>query len=65
MMSNAQQAVVEVEAQLFRDHPEVVDAGLYRLLGDACQAGGADPTAARRLDRQQRQANLLRQDRQQ
>ena len=29
---NAQQAVVEVEAQLFRGHPEVVDADLADYL---------------------------------
>jgi retron-type reverse transcriptase len=30
---NAQQAVVEVEAQLFRGHPEVVDADLADYFG--------------------------------
>jgi hypothetical protein len=32
---NAQQAVVEVEKQLFRGHPEVVDADLADYLDDA------------------------------
>ncbi|HET7165718.1 MAG TPA: hypothetical protein VFI94_11295, partial [Pseudolabrys sp.] len=42
---NAQQAVVEVEAQLFRGHPEVVDADLADYFGSIPHAvnGGRNP----------------------
>jgi retron-type reverse transcriptase len=40
---NAQQAMVEVEAQLFRGHPEVVDADYFGSIPHAelSQVGGA------------------------
>jgi RNA-directed DNA polymerase len=44
---NAQQAVVEVEALLFRGHPEVVDADLYAV-GPTIPRGGAHHRPGRR-----------------
>lgn len=48
---NAQQAVVEVEAQLFRGHPEVVDADLADYFGSIPHADLLKSVARRIVDR--------------
>src|SRR5205807_4979017 len=48
---NAQQAVVEVEAQLFRGHPEVVDADLADYFGSIPHAELLKSVARRIVDR--------------
>src|ERR1043166_1367223 len=48
---NAQQAVVEVEAQLFRGHPEVVDADLADYFGSIPHAELLKSVARRVVDR--------------
>ena len=48
---NAQQAVVEVEAQLFRGHPEVVDADLADYFGSIPHAELLRSVARRIVDR--------------
>jgi hypothetical protein len=48
---NAQQAVVEVEAQLFRGHPEVVDADLADYFGSIPHAELLKSVARRFVDR--------------
>jgi RNA-directed DNA polymerase len=48
---NAQQAVVEVEAQLFRGHPEVVDADLADYFGSIPHAELLKSVARRMVDR--------------
>src|SRR6201984_3147652 len=48
---NAQQAVVEVEAQLFRGHPEVVDAALADYFGSIPHADLLKSVARRIVDR--------------
>jgi RNA-directed DNA polymerase len=48
---NAQQAVVEVEAQLFRGHPEVVDADLADYFGSIPHAELLKSVARRTVDR--------------
>jgi group II intron reverse transcriptase/maturase len=48
---NAQQAVVEVEAQLFRGHPEVVDADLADYFGSIPHAELLQSVARRIVDR--------------
>src|SRR3974390_3384720 len=48
---NAQQAVVEVEAQLFRGHPEVVDADLADYFGSIPHADLLKSVACRIVDR--------------
>jgi group II intron reverse transcriptase/maturase len=48
---NAQQAVVEVDAQLFRDHPEVVDADLADYFGSISHADLLKSVARRIVDR--------------
>src|SRR6201986_4231704 len=47
---NAQQAVVEVDAQLFRGHPEVVDAGLADYLDAASYYTPACAVRSKRSD---------------
>src|SRR3974390_1677460 len=51
---NAQQAVVEVEAQLFRGHPEVVDADLADYFGSIPHADLLKSVARRIVDRRVR-----------
>src|ERR1700726_4829125 len=48
---NAQQAVVEVEAQLFRGHPEVVDADLADYFGSIPHSELLKSVARRIVDR--------------
>jgi RNA-directed DNA polymerase len=48
---NAQQAVVEVEAQLFRGHPEVVDADLADYFGSIPHTELLKSVARRVVDR--------------
>jgi len=48
---NAQQAVVEVEAQMFRGHPEVVDADLADYFGSIPHADLLKSVARRIVDR--------------
>ncbi len=48
---NAQQAVVEVEALLFRGHPEVVDADLADYFGSIPHAELLKSVARRIVDR--------------
>jgi RNA-directed DNA polymerase len=48
---NAQQAVVEVQAQLFRGHPEVVDADLADYFGSISHAELLKSVARRIVDR--------------